>query len=394
MSTGASLLLNFNKCMSYFLTSESVTEGHPDKLCDQVADAILDEFLKKDPDARVAVEVLASLGIVVVAGEVSSKAAVDMQSVAEKVIKNIGYAEQFGILTSVHVQSPDIARGVSQKNPEQVGAGDQGIMYGYATDETKELMPLPIVLAHALTSRLAAARKRNIIPYLLPDGKAQVTVEYADGKPVRIGTVLVSAQHRERVSQSRIRRDIEKFVIRRVIPKKFLDSTTKILVNPTGRFVVGGPAADTGLTGRKIIVDTYGGVGSHGGGAFSGKDPSKVDRSASYAARFVAKHIVFSKLARRAEVRIAYAIGVPRPLSVDVNTFGTGKIPDERLRGAVQKVFDLRPGIIVRDLQLKLPIYGKTSCYGHFGRTDVVFSWEKIDPKKIRQLLRLVAGQS
>src|SRR3989344_404689 len=256
-------------------------------------------------------------------------------------------------------------------------------MYGYATEETKEMMPLPIVLAHALTYRLAKVRKNKIIPYLLPDGKAQVTVEYQNEKPTRVSNILVSAQHQESISQSRICRDVEKFVIRNVIPKKFFDSKTKILINPTGRFVLGGPTADTGLTGRKIIVDTYGGIGSHGGGAFSGKDPSKVDRSASYAARWVAKNIVAAKIAKKAEVQIAYAIGVANPVAVGVNTFGTGVIPDEKIQYAVKKVFDLRPGIIVRDLKLNFPIYAKTSCYGHFGRKDIIFPWEKIDKHKI-----------
>jgi len=369
--------------MSYFLTSESVTEGHPDKFCDQVSDAILDEYLKKDPDSRVAVEVMASLGLIVIAGEVASQASVDVQSITEKVIRNVGYKEGFGILTSIHAQSPDIARGVNQKKPEQIGAGDQGIMYGYATDETKELMPLPIVLAHALTRGLSESRKNKIIPYLLPDGKAQVTVEYKNEKPHRVSTIVVSTQHLAEIKQARIRRDIKNWIIGKVIPKKLLDSKTKILINPTGRFVLGGPVADTGLTGRKIIVDTYGGIGSHGGGAFSGKDPSKVDRSASYAARWVAKNIVAAKIAKKAEVQIAYAIGVANPVAIGVNTFGTGVVPDNKIQYAVKKVFDLRPGIIIRDLKLKSPIYGKTSCYGHFGRNDIIFSWEKIDKHKI-----------
>ena len=366
--------------MSYFLTSESVTEGHPDKLCDQIADAILDEFLKGDPNSRVAVEVLASLGIIVIAGEVTSRAKVDVQKIAEEVVEQIGYKEKYGILTSIHAQSPDIARGVTQQKPEQIGAGDQGIMYGYATNETKEMMPLPIVLAHALTHRLAEARKDKIIPYLLPDGKAQVTIEYQNEKPVGVSNVLVSAQHKEDISQSRIRRDIEKFVVRKVIPKKFLSSKTKILVNPTGRFVLGGPAADTGLTGRKIIVDTYGGVGSHGGGAFSGKDPSKVDRSASYAARWAAKNIVSAGLAKRVEVRLAYAIGVAEPLSVDVNSFGTGVVTDEKLREITAKVFDFRPGMIIKNLNLRNPIYKRAASYGHFGRPE--FPWEKTNKAK------------
>ena len=376
--------------MSYFLTSESVTEGHPDKFCDQIADAILDNFLKQDSNSRVAVEVMASLGMIVVAGEVTSRGQVDVQNVVQSVIRKVGYKDSFGILTSIHSQSPDIARGVTQQKSEQIGAGDQGVMYGYATDETKELMPLPIILAHSLTKRLAEVRKKKIIPYLLPDGKAQVTVEYKNEKPYRVSAVVVSTQHLVEVKQTRIRRDIKLLVIDKVIPKKLLDSKTKILINPTGRFVLGGPAADTGLTGRKIIVDTYGGVGSHGGGAFSGKDPSKVDRSASYAARWVAKNIVVAKIAKKVEVQIAYAIGVANPIAIGVNTFGTGIVPDEKIQYAVKKVFDLRPGIIIRDLKLKSPIYAKTSCYGHFGRNDIIFPWEKIDFKRVNLLKKSI----
>ena len=376
--------------MSYFLTSESVTEGHPDKFCDQIADAILDNFLKQDSNSRVAVEVMASLGMIVVAGEVTSRGQVDVQNVVQSVIRKVGYKDSFGILTSIHSQSPDIARGVTQQKSEQIGAGDQGVMYGYATDETKELMPLPIILAHSLTKRLAEVRKKKIIPYLLPDGKAQVTVEYKNEKPYRVSAVVVSTQHLVEVKQTRIRRDIKLLVIDKVIPKKLLDSKTKILINPTGRFVLGGPAADTGLTGRKIIVDTYGGVGSHGGGAFSGKDPSKVDRSASYAARWVAKNIVVAKIAKKVEVQIAYAIGVANPIAIGVNTFGTGIVPDEKIQHAVKKVFDLRPGMIVRDLKLNSPIYSKTSCYGHFGRNDIIFPWEKIDFKRVNLLKKSI----
>ena len=376
--------------MSYFLTSESVTEGHPDKFCDQVADAILDSFLKQDSNSRVAVEVMASLGMIVVAGEVTSRGHVDVQGVVQNIIKKVGYVDSFGILTSIHSQSPDISRGVTQKKPEQIGAGDQGIMYGYATDETKELMPLPIILAHGLTRCLAEVRKNKIIPYLLPDGKAQVTIEYKNEKPHRVSVVVVSTQHLTEIKQARIRRDIKLRVIKKIIPKKLLDSKTKILINPTGRFVLGGPAADTGLTGRKIIVDTYGGIGSHGGGAFSGKDSSKVDRSASYAARWVAKNIVAAKIAKKVEVQIAYAIGVADPVAVGVNTFGTGIVADEKIQNAVKKVFDLRPGVIIGSLKLKSPIYAKTSCYGHFGRNDIIFPWEKIDQRKISILRNLI----
>ncbi len=379
------------------LTSESVTEGHPDKMADQISDAILDEVLRQDPYGRVAVESLLTTGLVVVAGEVTTSAYVDVPAIVRKVVKDIGYtnsafgfdAETCGIQVSIQEQSSDIALGVGtyhKEKPETVGAGDQGIMYGYATDETKELMPLPIVLAHRLTRRLAEVRKRGLLKYLRPDGKSQVTIEYEDGTPIRAHTVLVSAQHGSEVTQRQLTRDIEKHVIRKVVPKELLKKT-RILVNPTGRFVIGGPHGDTGLTGRKIIVDTYGGVGSHGGGAFSGKDPTKVDRSASYAARYVAKNIVASGLASKAEVQVSYAIGVARPLAVNINTYDTGALPDSELQKIALKVFDLRPGMIIKNLGLRKPIYQKTAAYGHFGRNDVGFPWEKTD--KVAALKRL-----
>lgn len=383
------------KDQKYLLTSESVTEGHPDKMADQISDAILDEILRQDPCGRVAVETLLTTGLVVIAGEITTKANINIPDIARKVIKEIGYtsseygfdAETCGIQVSIQKQSLDIAQGVShyrQEEPEKVGAGDQGIMYGYATNETKELMPLPIVLAHNLTRQLAQLRKRGVLKYLRPDGKAQVTVEYLNGKPKRVHTVLVSTQHSPEISNEELTKDITNNLIKKVIPRKFINKETKILVNPTGRFVVGGPHGDTGLTGRKIIVDTYGGVGSHGGGAFSGKDATKVDRSASYAARWVAKNIVAAKLADKAEVQISYAIGIPEPLAVDINTFSTGKVSDSKIREAVLKVFDLRPGMLIKNLNLRRPLYRQTAAYGHFGRNDLNLPWEKTN--KIREL--------
>ncbi|MDP3963319.1 MAG: methionine adenosyltransferase [bacterium] len=388
----------FNANGFQLLTSESVTEGHPDKMADQISDAILDAVLAQDPYGRVAVETLLTTGLVVVAGEITTGAYVDVPSIVRRVVRDIGYtdsafgfdAETCGIQVSIQEQSGDIAMGVStyrKEKPETVGAGDQGIMYGYATDETKELMPLPIILAHKLTRRLTEVRKRGILKYLRPDGKAQVTVSYEDGIPVAVQTVLVSAQHDPSVSQAKMKADITRHVIRYVVPKTLLSSSTRILVNPTGRFVIGGPHGDTGLTGRKIIVDTYGGVGSHGGGAFSGKDPTKVDRSASYAARYVAKNIVAAGLASKAEVQICYAIGVAEPLAVNVNTYDSGVMDDALLRKLVARVFDLRPGMIIKNLKLRQPIFQKTAAYGHFGRTDVAFPWEKTD--KAAMLKRL-----
>jgi len=380
------------------LTSESVTEGHPDKIADQISDAILDEALRQDPYSRVAVETLLTRGLVVIAGEMTTRAYIDVQSIARKVIRDIGYtdatygldAETCGIQVSIQEQSPDIALGVSayrKERPETVGAGDQGIMYGYATDETRELMPLPIVLAHKLTRRLAEVRKKRVMPYLRPDGKSQVTVEYENGKVGRVHTVLIACQHAPDIEHAKIKRDVFRNVVSAVVPKKLLDIKTKILVNPTGRFVIGGPAGDTGLTGRKIIVDTYGGVGSHGGGAFSGKDPTKVDRSASYAARWVAKNIVAAGLARKAEVQIAYAIGIPEPLAVHINTYETGMLPDHDIQKIALKVFDLRPGMIIKHLGLRRPIFRRVAAYGHFGRTDVDAPWEKTTMKQ--KLLRI-----
>lgn len=368
---------------SYFFTSESVTEGHPDKMMDQVSDAILDAIIKDDPEARVAIECLTKTGFVVVAGEVTTKTYIDVQKVVRDTIREIGYnnheygfeADACGVLVSISEQSPDIALGVVKDEP---GAGDQGLMFGYATNETPEALPLPIVLAHKLTMRLAEARKKGEIWYLRPDGKSQVTVEYADGKPIRVDAVVVSTQHSPDVSLEQIRKDVIDKIIKPVCAT-FLDDKTKYFVNPTGRFVMGGPVADTGLTGRKIIVDTYGGHGSHGGGAFSGKDPSKVDRSASYMSRYIAKNIVAAGLAEKCEIQVAYAIGVAQPVSVLVNCFGTAKIPVEKIEEAVKKIFPLTPRGIINHLNLRRPIYRKTASYGHFGRNDPDFTWEKTD---------------
>lgn len=381
------------------VTSESVTEGHPDKIADQISDAVLDAVLKKDPYGRVAVETLLTGNLVVIAGEITTNAKIDIPAIARQTIKNIGYTNpEYGldwktckIQTAIQQQSPDIALGVSQyrkEDPEKVGAGDQGMMYGYASNETKTLMPLSISLAHRLTLALAQARKNKTIKYLRPDGKAQVTVEYRQDMPVKVHTVLVSTQHHPNISQEQIKKDVTNKIIKKVIPSSLLSKDTKILVNPTGRFVIGGPAGDTGLTGRKIIVDTYGGVGRHGGGAFSGKDPTKVDRSASYAARWVAKNIIAAGLADRAEVQVSYAIGVPEPLMVDVNTFGTGKVSEQKIKDAVIKTFDLRPGMIIKNLNLRRPIYRQTASYGHFGRADIDLSWEKTN--KVRELKKFL----
>ena len=376
-------------------TSESVTEGHPDKLCDAVADAVLDDVLAHDPDARSAVEVATTTGLVLVLGEVSTSHYVDVQEVVRRTVREIGYTdsrlgfdwETCGTMTAIKEQSPDIAMGVDHAlesregtDPDEVGAGDQGMMFGYASDETDELMPMPILLAHRVARRLAEVRKDGTLPFLRPDGKSQVTVEYdADGVPRRVHTVLVSTQHDPEVDLTDLAAAVREHVVESAIPADLLDDGTRHLVNPTGRFVIGGPMGDSGLSGRKIIVDTYGGMGRHGGGSFSGKDPTKVDRSGAYMARYVAKQIVAAGLARRCELQLAYAIGVARPLAINVQTFGTGAVPDTRLADLVGEAFDLRPGSIIRDLDLRRPIYRQTAAYGHFGRNDLDLPWERVD---------------
>lgn len=387
-------------------TSESVTEGHPDKMCDQISDAILDEILKNDPKARVACETTVTTGLVLVAGEISTETYVDIPAVVRRTIKEIGYtrakfgfdADTCAVLTAIDEQSEDIASGVDQAlevrqsetedEAALIGAGDQGLMFGYACDETEELMPLPISLAQRLARRLSEVRKDNILNYLRPDGKTQVTIEYnEENEPIRVDTVVVSTQHKEDISLETIKNDMIEHVIRPIIPSELLDEQTNYLINPTGRFVIGGPQGDVGLTGRKIIVDTYGGYARHGGGAFSGKDPTKVDRSAAYAARYVAKNIVAAELAKSCEVQLAYAIGVAEPVSIAINTFGTGIVSESDLVAAVRKLFDLRPAGIIRMLELNKPLYRDTAAYGHFGRKDKSFTWERTD--KIKELRAL-----
>lgn len=386
-------------------TSESVTEGHPDKICDQISDAILDEILKRDPVARVACETLTTTGIVMVVGEITTSHYVDIPNTVRNVLKEIGYTRaKFGfdastcsVLTSINEQSKDIALGVdsameykkgNEDRYNSVGAGDQGMMFGYACTETDEFMPLTITLAHKLTKRLAYVRKNNILNYLRPDGKSQVTVEYIDGIPKRIEAIVVSSQHGPSISSEQIESDIKKYVINEVIPSELIDEDTKIYVNPTERFEIGGPMGDSGLTGRKLIVDTYGGFGRHGGGAFSGKDPTKVDRSGAYMARYIAKNIVASGLCEKLEIGISYAIGVAKPLSIYVDTFGTGKISDDKIIEIINKVFDLRPAAIIDILDLRRPLYRQVASYGHFGRDDLDLSWEKLD--KVDEIKSLI----
>ena len=385
-------------------TSESVTEGHPDKVCDQISDAVLDSILSEDPEARVACETSVTTGLVLVMGEITTNCYVDIPKIVRETVREIGYTrakygfdgETCAVLTAIDEQSPDIAIGVNSaweiKNGmetdalAQIGAGDQGMVFGYATDETEEYMPMSIAMAHRLARRLAQVRKEEILPYLRPDGKTQVTVEYEDDRPVRIDAVVVSTQHHPDIDMEQLRREIKENVIIPVVPQKYLDEQTKYYINPTGRFVVGGPHGDSGLTGRKIIVDTYGGMARHGGGAFSGKDPTKVDRSGAYAARYVAKNIVAAGLAKKCEIQIAYAIGVAHPVSIMIDTFGTGKISCGELVDVVKKVFDLRPGAIIKDLNLRRPIYKQTASYGHFGRVDLDLPWEALD--KVAEIQR------
>lgn len=392
--------------MKKLFTSESVTEGHPDKVCDQISDAVLDAILAEDPDARVACETCATTGMVLVMGEITTDCYIDIQKIVRKTVTDIGYvrakygfdADTCAVLTTINEQSPDIAMGVddalekrgseSKSFEEKFGAGDQGMMFGYATNETPSYMPAPIHFAHKLAKKLADVRKDGTLAYLRPDGKTQVTVEYDDAKVVRVDTIVVSSQHAPEIGHEQIERDIRKYVIEPIIPAHLLDEETKYYINPTGRFVFGGPGADSGLTGRKIIVDTYGGYGRHGGGAFSGKDPTKVDRSAAYAARWVAKNLVAAGVADKLEIELAYAIGIAHPVSIEVETFGTGKVPEDKIIEIISQVFDLRPGAIIRNLDLLRPIYKQVAAYGHFGRDDLDLPWENLN--KVDEIQKLL----
>ncbi|MGH4051849.1 MAG: methionine adenosyltransferase [Clostridium sp.] len=382
--------------MKRLFTSESVTEGHPDKICDQISDAVLDAILEQDPYARVACETAVTTGMVLVMGEITTSCYVDVPKVVRNTIEGIGYtrakygfdASTCAVITSINEQSPDIAMGVDEAlesksglvdKIDSIGAGDQGMMFGFATNETPEYMPLPIAMAHRLARKLSEVRKDGTLGYLRPDGKTQVTVEYEDNKPVRIDTIVISTQHGVEATHDQIENDLKKYVINAIVPSELLDEDTKYYINPTGRFVIGGPQGDSGLTGRKIIVDTYGGYGRHGGGAFSGKDPTKVDRSAAYAARWVAKNLVAAGVSDKLEIELAYAIGVAKPVSIEVDTFGTGKIADDKIVEIIKKVFDLRPAVIIRELDLRRPIYKQIAAYGHFGRTDLDLTWEKLN---------------
>jgi S-adenosylmethionine synthetase len=396
--------LGGNKMRKLF-TSESVTEGHPDKICDQISDAVLDSILEKDPNGRVACECSVTTGLVLVMGEISTNCYIDIPKIVRKTIEDIGYtrakygfdASTCGVITSIDEQSGDIAMGVDESieskkgemdKIEAIGAGDQGMMFGYATNETEEYMPMPICMAHKLSRKLSEVRKNGTLSYLRPDGKTQVTVEYEGNKPVRIDAIVISTQHSPEATQEQIEKDIREYVINAVVPKELLDENTKYYVNPTGRFVIGGPQGDSGLTGRKIIVDTYGGYGRHGGGAFSGKDPTKVDRSAAYAARWVAKNLVAAGIADKLEIQLAYAIGVAKPVSISVETFGTGKVSEDKIVEIVNNVFDLRPAAIIKELDLRRPIYKQVAAYGHFGRLDINVPWEKLNKvKEIKKYL-------